>query len=135
MIICTIYVETTDLETEKPEEQETLQPIQDGTSLMYQQDIYEKIDAYQSGYKGTLHLVQQNKAIQVFFVSFNDIPLNRCDHVTKLSRRYLGVGDDATILAVWQWRSISNNERLLKCNCRIVFNLNRDAWDGERFMF
>ena len=112
MIICTIYVETTDLETEKPEEQETLQPIQDGTSLMYQQDIYEKSDAYQSGYKGTLHLVQQNKAIQVFFVSFNDIALNRCDHVTKLSRRYLGVGDGATILAVWQWRSISNNERL-----------------------
>ena len=46
MVICTIYVETTDLETEKLEEQESLQPVQDGTSLMYHQDIYEKTVAY-----------------------------------------------------------------------------------------
>ena len=46
MVICTIYVETIDLEREKLEERENLQPIQNGTSLMYQQDIYEMMDAY-----------------------------------------------------------------------------------------
>ena len=49
LVIRIIYVETTDLETEKLEEQESLPPIQTRTSLMYQQDIYEKMDAYQTG--------------------------------------------------------------------------------------
>ena len=46
------------------------------------------------------------------YFCISDIHLNRCDPVTKLSRRYIGVGGGVTILGVWQRRAISNNERL-----------------------
>ena len=67
LVIRVMYAETTDPETEKLEERDSLPPIQAGTSLMYQKDIYEKMNAYQSGERMKILVTREQGNSAVFF--------------------------------------------------------------------